>query len=150
VFGINLICRIKSVKVSVKLVSGLAMRRCAVVLTHVFDESIASELGQEGVDVRAGLMSHGIEKAVLPIGGMRAAGAFQANGESVSINHMFGVKVTGTAGKKEDQPPVIDFEFDFPWNADAWAFLGRHCSSEADIVLHKSVGEMEVSSADQH
>lgn len=137
-FGTALTCGIKAVKVRVQDVDGRLLRRCRVTLSHEFTEDIARTLGPDAENVREGLRNHGVERAVLPIEGIAAAGGFTVRGEGVQINRLLGLKATALAPKEEDAGATIQLEFEFAWQEDAWIFLGRHCSAVADVVLHKA------------
>lgn len=142
-FGVNLECGIKSVKVRVKDVDGRLIRRCRVVLSHEFTEDIAKALGSDARSVRDGLRSGGIEKATMPIGLISAMGVFSGpDGEAIEIGTMSGVKATGLAPKDSDAGATIQLEFDFAWQEDAWLFLGRHCSAIASVVLTQNQLDM--------
>lgn len=139
-YGTSLECGIKSVKVKATEVAGRWVRRCRVTLAHEFTHDIARELGEDAVALRVGLTSFSIEKAVLPIENLSALGALSVpnGGGGVSIERMYGVKATCIAAKKDGEGPTIQLEFEFPWQEDAWVFLGRHCNAVADVVLTKS------------
>jgi hypothetical protein len=79
-FSTTLECGIKAVKVRVQDVQGRIVRRCRVTLAHEFTAAIARELGDDAVALRKGVRENVIEKAVLPIDGLAAAGAFTAAG----------------------------------------------------------------------
>ncbi len=136
-YGVNLECGIKSVKVRVKDIDGRLLRRCTVGLTHEFNRDIAKELGKEALAVLKGLKNFGIEKATLPIDRISALAVLtDTQGEAVEIKELRGVKATCTA-PKDDGIPTILFEFDFRWQEDAWLFLGRNCSAIASLHLTK-------------
>lgn len=142
-FGANLECGIKSVKVKVIEHDGRVFRRCRVVLVHDFDDDIAAELGKDAKRVRESLINGSVTKAELPIDKVAAFGAFTSReagpqGGGVSIGTMVGVKAVASAAKDDTDEPTIAFEFEFNWQEDAWVFLGRHCSAVADVVLTKS------------
>ena len=146
-FGANLECGIKSVKVKVVEHDGRVIRRCRVVLVHDFDEDIAAELGKDAKRVRESLVDGGVTKAELPIERVVAAGAFTtreagAKQFGVQVGIMVGVKAVATAAKNDADPPTIAFEFEFNWQEDAWVFLGRHCTAIADVVLTKAQGSL--------
>jgi hypothetical protein len=136
-FGTTLECGIKAVKVRVQDVQGRIVRRCRVTLAHEFTIAIARELGENAVNLREGLRDSSIEKAVMPIDGIAALGAFTAQGGSIEIGRMVGVKATVTKSKEDEAGPTIQLEFDFAWDENAWLFLGRNCSAVADVVLTK-------------
>ncbi len=136
-FGTNLECGIKAVKVRVSDVDGRTLRRCRVVLAHEFTLEIARELGDGAVAMRTSLRTGEVEKAVMPIDGIAALGAFTARDGGIEIGRMVGIKATALAAKKDDDGPTIQLEFEFQWQEDAWLFLGRNCNATADVVLTK-------------
>lgn len=137
-FGTSLECGIKAVKVKVDGVEGRILRRCRVVLVHQFTPAIARELGKDAVALRAGLRALAIDKAVLPIGGVAALGAFTAGGETIKISRLIGVKATAIAPNEDSEAgATIQLEFEFQWDEAAWGFLGRHCAAVASVVLTK-------------
>jgi hypothetical protein len=121
----------------VKDVQGRIVRRCRVTLAHEFTPAIARALGKDAKPLLEALREGSIEKATMPIDGLAAAGAFTAHGGGVSIGKMVGVKAVASKSSEEDSGPTIQLEFDFPWDKDAWVFLGEHCSAMADVVLTK-------------
>jgi len=135
-FGVDLVCGIKAVKVRAKQVSGVWIRRCRVTLAHEFEAGIAAALGPEAKQCLIGLRNGALEKVVLPIEELAALGALKAGDQAVRIERMVGVKAIGTRGK-EEEPPIIAMEFDFDWDEAAWLFLGRHCNAEASVLLTK-------------
>ena len=104
-FGVNLECAIKSVKVRVQDVGGRPLRRCGMVLVHEFTRDIARTLGPDAVATLAGLRSGAIEKCVMPIDKLAALGVLQAGGETIQIERMAGVKATCLPAKAEDAGP---------------------------------------------
>jgi hypothetical protein len=135
-FGMHLQCGIKAVKVKAQDSGGIVFRRCIVSLVHEFTADIARDLGPEATKLRDGLRSGAIEKVTMPIDGIAAIGDFATAQDVVHVGRMCGLKAVVSA-PKEDEPPVIQFDFEFTWQEDAWAFLGRHCNSIADVVLTK-------------
>lgn len=136
-FGTTLECGIKAVKVRVKDVQGRIVRRCRVTLAHEFTPAIARALSKDAVNLLAALREGSVEKATIPIDNLGAAGAFTAQGGGVQIGTMVGVKAVASKSSSEDEGPTIQLEFDFPWDEQAWVFLGRHCTAVADVVLTK-------------
>jgi hypothetical protein len=136
-FGATLECGIKAVKVKVQHEQGRVLRRCRVVLSHEFDADIARELGKDARALRQGLRDNAIEKATLPLDGIAALGAFTADGKSIEIGRMIGVKASCSKAKDSEAGPTIELEFEFSWDEKAWVFLGRNCSSMASVVLTK-------------
>lgn len=136
-FGIDLECGIRAVKVVVKEVDGREFRRCRVTLAHEFTSDIASALGPDAEALREGLRSLAIEKATLPIEGIAAMGAFKAGrSDAVTIGRLTGCKAVCTAPKGDaTEGPTVQLEFEFTWDEAAWVFLGRHCNAIASVVL---------------
>jgi hypothetical protein len=139
-FGTNLECVSKAVKVKVVEYDGRVIRRCRVLLVHEFTDDIAAELGKDAKQLLKSLDNQGVSKAELPITAIAAVGAFRAPDGSagVQIGCMAGVKAVATAPKGEDEAATIQFEFEFAWQEDAWVFLGRHCAAVASVVLTKT------------
>lgn len=137
-FGTNLECQIKAVKVKVTEKDGRVVRRCRVQLVHEFTSDIAHELGREAVQLRKSLADLAVLKAELPITNIAALGAFTAEGAACRIGRMVGIKAVATAPKEGEDGAQIAFEFEFAWQEDAWVFLGRYCAAVADVVLTKA------------
>jgi hypothetical protein len=136
-FATTLECGIRKVAVKVKDVDGRIVRRCRVTLAHEFTAAIAKELGKDAIAVRSALKSGAVEKAVIPIDSLAALGAFAALGEKVKVERLTGVKAVALAPKNDDEGATIQLEFEFLWDPAAWAFLGKHCSTVAEVVLTK-------------
>lgn len=138
-FDVNLECGIRAVKVKVSETDGRVLRSCQVTLSHEFTSDIARALGGSASKVRAGLLGADINKAELPIDGLKAGGVFSGrDGETVEIGAMLGLKAVATRPKRETDGPTIQMEFEFVWNAEAWNFLGAHCASVADVLLTRT------------
>jgi hypothetical protein len=136
-FGVNLDCGLKSVKVQTKKIDGRTVRRCRVVLAHEFTTELADALGKEAKEARKGLRSGALEDVTLKISALACLGVFTADGQKTTIQRMVGVKAKGIANDNEDNGPSLLLEFEFQWQPDAWLFFGTYCGVMAEVVLTK-------------
>lgn len=127
---------IKAIKLKVKTKDGVAARTCTMVLEREFDDLIAAGLGGDARKALLSLRDHGLESCVLPLDSVDAEGKLVApDAKSISIGALKGVKATGQAGAKSEEPPSLLLEFEFVWNEQAWVFLGRYCGGVAQVSL---------------
>ncbi len=131
-FDLSFEAEIKKVTVLVK--SGA--RLCKLSLEREFDSAVADAIGADAKRALKALQTHGLTEVVIPIDAI--AGTLDLAGPSetvVKIAHVTGVKAKCRAGKadNEEDPPKIRLEFVFPWQEQAWAFLGHNCMCLADV-----------------
>lgn len=129
---------ITAIKLKVSEKKGAVTRRCTIVIDREFDDAIAAGLGNEARNALESMRARGMSSCVLPIDGIDAEGLIsEIGGESVRIGALKGVKATGTADKEGEFPPSLSLEFEFQFNAEAWAFFGKHCGGYATIDLRQ-------------
>lgn len=140
-FDVQIGAAVRSVKISVKEKDGVVARRCRMVLEREFDEVIAAGLGKDAKKVLASLKTGGIEDATLPMGEVTAEADLRCDGDKVKIGQLRGIKPKAAAGD-EDMPPSVKLEFEFPYNDEAWSFLGRNCGAYATVTLRRRQMEL--------
>jgi hypothetical protein len=106
-----------------------------------FDAEVAALIGGNAAEAALDhLGDGGMTKVVLPIDAISARGVLDGK-TRISLDKITGVKATASVGKaKEDETPPLKLklEFDFPFDAAAWAMLGAEAGSYIGVTLTRN------------
>lgn len=134
--------QISKVGVSTKEKDGTIRRMCRVAFFTEFDDRVANSLGGKAGQVLRALRDHDLSDATIGLDAIAARCTIEVGDDRVTIPLLRGVRAKGREAKEESAPPVVKMFFDFPWNAEAWTFLGEHCTSEASVKFEAVQQEM--------
>lgn len=137
-FETEIVAAIKGIKVKAEAPDGVVTRICTMSLVREFDAVVAAGLGGDARKALAALEGGGMTSCVLPIDSLLCEARLNAEGDSLAIRRIKGTKATGKAGEpEEDRPPRVELEFQFIFDEQAWAFLGRHVGATATLRLNR-------------
>lgn len=124
---------IKRVAVVVK--SGA--RLCKLSFEREFDSALAEDIGPDAKRAVKALETHGLTEVVIPIDAIVGKLGLWTTVQHVDVASVRGTKAKCRAGKadNDEDPPKIRFEFVFPWDETAWAFLGANCMGMVDVLF---------------
>jgi hypothetical protein len=149
---LKLTASISKILLRAKAKDDVVKRLVRVTFTKDFDDEIAAELGKDAQNALKGLSDLGLERVVIPLSAVVATGKLSfdmppakvgglVEKDKITIKAMRGWKAVATAGKKEDEAPVIAITFEFDLFESAFLFLARHLAAWVDVSL-KSDQEM--------
>lgn len=136
-FEIETTAVIGKVTVSAKDEDGVLSRRVKIRLDREFDDEIAAQIGSEAVRALKGLANGGLAKVTMPIDGIHATLELRgASGDKAKVALATGVKAVAKGPRDDDSPPSVQLEFEFLFQDNVWAFLGRNIGGMATLSIH--------------
>lgn len=132
---------IQKVTVQAKQKDGFVIRRCRVVLAREFDAVIAAGIGGEANKLRKSLTDRSISKVEIPIDAIKAECELISGDQVCTVKAVTGVRAVcaaSTDSDNDESPPSVHLELEFPFQREAWLFLGERAAAYVSVTLTPS------------